>query len=191
MPNALISQITIPVEVGGQTLNVTYDIKDAYAREMLETLKDAIYWIGVTTTALTNGSTTNPIVVEGEDVTAEQGGMAQYDGEEFIWNGTAWQSVGKNNFGALAFKSQATSNYTPVGTVSKPTVSVTGTTTDTVNSITSVGTLPSMTVTSETLVFSPGTLPTMGLDQTVVSAVGTIDVAAPTFTGTQATITVS
>lgn len=191
MPNALISQITIPVTVSGQTINVTYDIKDAYAREMLETLKDAIYWIGVTTTALTDGSTTNPISVNGEDVTAEQGGMAQYDGEEFVFNGTAWQAIGKNNFGALAFKSQATTNYTPVGDVSKPTVSVTGTTTDTVNSITSVGTLPSMTVTSETLVFNPGTLPVMGVDQTVVSAVGTIDVSKPTFTGTQATITVS
>ena len=191
MPNALISQITIPVEVSGQVINVTYDIKDAYARAMIETLKDAIYWMGVTTTVLTNGSTSNPITIEGESVEADRGGMAQSDAEECVWNGSSWQSVGKNNFGALAFKSQATTNYTPVGDVSKPTVSVTGTTTDTVNSITSVGTLPSMTVTSETLVFNPGTLPVMGVDQTVVSAVGTIDVSKPTFTGTQATITVS
>lgn len=191
MPNALVSQITIPVEVSGQVINVTYDIKDAYARQRIEQLGNAIYWMGVTTTVLTDGSTTNPITIEGESETADVGGMAQYDGEEFIWNGSAWQSVGKNNFGALAFKSQATTNYTPVGDVSKPTVSVTGTTTDTVNSITSVGTLPSMTVTSETLVFSPGTLPAKGVDQTVVSAVGTIDVSKPTFTGTQATITVS
>ena len=191
MPNALISQITIPVEVSGQVINVTYDIKDAYARQMIAQLGNAIYWMGVTTTALTNGSTTNPITIEGESETADVGGMAQYDGEEFIWNGSAWQSVGKNNFGALAFKSQATTNYTPVGDVSKPTASITGGSTDTVNSITSVGTLPSMTVTSETLVFNPGTLPVKGADQTVVSAVGTIDVSKPTFTGTQATITVS
>ena len=191
MPNALISQITIPVEVSGQVINVTYDIKDAYARAMIETLKDAIYWMGVTTTALTDGSTTNPITINGESVEADQGGMAQYNGEEFVFNGTAWQSLGKNNFGALAFKSEATTNYTPVGDVSKPTVTVTGGTTDTVNSITSVGTLPSMTVTSETLIFNPGTLPTKGIDQTVVSAVGTIDVSKPSFTGTQATITVS
>ena len=72
MPNALISQITIPVEVSGQVINVTYDIKDAYARQMIAQLGNAIYWMGVTTTELTNGSTTNPITINGESETAEK-----------------------------------------------------------------------------------------------------------------------
>ena len=88
MPNALVSQITIPVEVSGQVINVTYDIKDAYARQRIEQLGNAIYWMGVTTTELTNGSTTNPITIEGESETADVGGMAQYDGEEFILEAT-------------------------------------------------------------------------------------------------------
>lgn len=188
---AEISKISVPVDVDGSIVVTTFDIKDAVAREAIEALGDAVYWIGVTTTTLTDGGTTNPIQVGGVSTTAKVGGMAQYSGEEFIWNGSAWQSVGKNNFGALAFKSSASGNYTPAGTVSQPTASITGGTTGKVNSITSVGTLPSCTVSGETLVFNAGTLPTKGADQTVVTSVGTVSVSQPTFAGTAATVTVS
>ena len=96
----------------------------------------------------------------------------------------------QNNFGDLAFKSSASGNFTPAGTVSAPTVSVTGNTTGTVNSITAVGTLPSWTVSGTKATFSAGTLPTKGADQTVVTDMGTISADAPTFTGTQGTVTV-
>lgn len=188
MANALISQIVIPVN----GTNVTYDIKDAAARQMISDLGDAVYWIGVTTTALVDDVTTSAVItVGGESVTAKKGGMAQYSGEEFVYNGTKWQSIGKNNFGSLAFKNSASGLFTPQGTVSQPTVSVTGGTTGTVNSITSVGTLPSMTVSGETLTFNPGTLPTKGSDQTVVTATGTISVTQPTFSGVEGSVSVS
>ena len=195
MPRPMISQITVPVLVDGREVMTTFDIKDAAAREMIEDLGNAIYWMGVTVTPLTDGSTTNPILIgneqEQEEVRANVGGMAQYNGEEFIWNGSAWQSVGKNNFGALAFKSSASGSFTPAGTVSQPSVSVDGNTTTTVNSITDVGTLPTMSVSGETLTFSPGTLPTKGSDTTVVTNTGTISVSQPTFTGTSGSVTVS
>ena len=129
-------------------------------------------------------------------------------------------------FGALAYKDSASGVYTPSGSVSAPvftgtemtlstnitpsgSVSVTENTT-TVNSITDVGALPSITteVDGETLVvrFSAGSLPTKGQDQTVISGVSasfsgnqeTISlsatpegsVSAPDFTGELATITV-
>lgn len=186
-----ISQITVPVLVGGVETPTTFNIKDAYARQLIENLGHAIYWMGVTTTEITDGATTNPISINGEDETAEIGGMAQYDGEEFIWNGSAWQSVGKNNFGSLAFKSSATGNFTPAGTVSQPSVSVEGNSSTTVNSITDVGTLPTMSVSGEVLTLAPGTLPTKGSDTTVVTATGTITVSQPTFTGTAGSVTVS
>lgn len=186
---ANISQIQIPVTVNGEEVLTTFDIKDAWAREMIAALGNAVYWIGVTTTALTDGSTTNPITVNGETVTANVGGMAQYDGEEFVWSGSAWQSMGKNNFGELAFANSVQATYTPQGTVSQPTATVTGGTTTTVNSITNVGTLPSMSVSGEVLSFDAGTLPTKGVDTTVVNSVGTIEVSQPIFTGTTATIT--
>lgn len=188
MANALISQIVIPIN----GVNTTFDIKDAEARQLISDLGNALYWIGVTTTELVDDVTTSAVItVGGESVTAKIGGMAQYNGEEFVYNGTKWQSIGKNNFGALAFKSSASGNFTPQGTVSQPTVSVSGDSTGTVNSITDVGTLPSMTVSGEVLTFAPGTLPTKGEAQTVVTATGTITVSQPTFSGTEGSVTVS
>lgn len=188
MSNPTIKQVQIPNGVGGFTL---YDIVDAGARELIDALGDAIYWIGVTTTVLTDGSTTNPITVEGESVTAKLGGMAQYDGEEFVWNGSAWQSIGKNNFGALAFANTAVGSFTPAGTISGGSASANNPTTATVNSITAVGTLPSFSVSNEILSLDPGTLPTKGTDQTVLTGIGAITVTDPTFTGTAGTVTVA
>ena len=185
MSNALMSSITVPVNNGGTITNVTYDIKDAYARERIAALGSAVYWMGVTTTALTDGSTTNPITINNQSVEAELGGMAQYNGVEFVWNDSAWQEMGHGNFGSLAFKSSAEGSYTPAGSVA---ITKGTDTTATVNSITAVGTLPSFTASGETLVFDAGTLPTKGSDTTVITARGT-DTAA--FTGTAATITVS
>lgn len=185
MPNALVSVITVPVNVGGTVTNVTYDIKDAYARERLSGLASALYWIGVTTTALTDGSTTNPITVSDASVTAQAGAVAQYNTIEFVWSGTAWQELGRGDLGSLAFKNSASTTYTPAGGV---TVTEGDDTTTTVNSITAVGTLPEFTISGETLTFSAGTLPTKGSDTTVVTASGT---RTASFSGTEATITVS
>ena len=190
MPAVYLSKLTLPVNVSGTVTNVEYTLKDAEARQMIEDLGHALYWIGVTTTELTDGDTTNPITVNSESVTARLGGMASYDGSEFVWNGSAWQELGKNNFGALAFKSSASGTYTPAGTIS---VTEGSDTTDTVTPFGSAGTLPDAyyTVSGETATFnfSAGTLPSAGTDVTVVTASGTV--TAATFSGTEATITVS
>lgn len=82
--------------------------------------------------------------------------------------------------------------YTPEGTISQPTTTVTPTTT-TMKGITSVGTLPSLTYDSQTeeLVLDVGTLPVAGGETTVVTGIQSATTSTPTFTGTQATITVS
>lgn len=190
MANPLISTITVPVNVSGTITNVTYDIKDAYARERLSELSKALYWIGVTTTALYDGDTEHTtITVNSETVTPGVGGVAQYTknghATEYVWNGTAWQELGEGNLGSLAFKNSASGSYTPAGTIS---VDDGTDTTTTVNSITAVGTLPDFTVSGEVLTFNAGTLPTKGSDTTVVTASGT---RTATFGGTAATITVS
>lgn len=118
-----------------------------------------------------------------------------------VYNGTA--SGASGNFTPEGTVSQptftgtefsSTGTFTPAGTVSKPNVTVTPST-GTVNSITNVGTLPelTMTVTNETLTFSwsAGTLPTKGSDQTVLTGVSAALAAAPSFTGTQGTVSVS
>ena len=62
-----------------------------------------------TTTALTDGSTTNPITVDGNDVTAVSGDFAIYNTQEFIFDGTQWNLLGDRvGLGDLAYKNSAT-----------------------------------------------------------------------------------
>ena len=61
----------------------------------------ATVWLGVTTTALTDGSTTNPITIGGSSVTAKVGGMCGYQGQEFVFDGTQWQALGKTELPAV------------------------------------------------------------------------------------------
>ena len=187
MPNAAISQIVVPVNVGGTITNTTYDIKDAEARERLAGLASALYWIGVTTSALSDGVTTNPISIGGNNVTASAGAVAQYDTIEFVWNGSAWQELGRGDLGALAFKNSASTTYTPAGTVN---IQRGSDTPGSATLISNYGTLPSFSYdgTTETLTFDRGAL-AQGTDATFVTDVG--EITSSTFSGTQATITVS
>lgn len=187
MPDMLISTITLPN-------GLQYEIKDARARELIAAMGDVASWIGVTTTALTDGATTNPITISGESVTAKTGNVVSYGELEFIFNGTKWQEFGSTGaLKALAFKNSASGSYTPSGSVSKPAIDVTPTT-GTVATVSDVGTLPELTavVANEnlTLSFSQGTLPTVGGSQTVLTGITAELHEAPSFTGTAATITV-
>lgn len=231
MPN-YVSKLTLPTYVDNVLTNVEYTLKDAEARQMIEDLGKALYWIGITETELTDGSTTNPIVIatytavtpeagdnpssEGwyevdatsatgyklsedtsvvpektyyeratESVTADVGGIASYNGLEFVFNGSIWQAFGHANFGSLAFKNTAEATYTPAGTIA---ITKGTDVTTSITPITAVGTLPSWTYNNEIATFVQGTLPTQGTSVDVVTESGT-DTAA--FTGTEATITVS
>ena len=180
-----ISKITLPS-------GTTYNIKDEVARRAQS---GAMHWLGITTTALTDGATTTTITIDNETITVgadDAGGVVGYDGKEFIWSGSVWQEFGSTgSLGSLAFKNSASGSYTPQGTCTGTAVTLA---TTTVNSITAVGTLPdlSMSVNNETLTitFSQGSLPTKGGDTTV--ATGTVSaVTQPTFSGSPATIEVS
>ena len=189
-----LSKITLPS-------GTTYNLKDAKAREDIAAIEAAIAggvsFLGITTTALTDGATTNPITIGGQSVSAINGAIVIYGSKEFIWVDidTSWHALGSaDEFGALAFKDSASGSYTPAGSVSTPTITVTPSNT-TVNSIDDVGTLPtwSATVANEnlTISWSQGTLPTKGSDTTVVSGIQSATSSQPTFTGTGATVTVS
>lgn len=186
-----LSKVVLPINVEGTIVNTEYELKDAGARELIEDIGHALYWIGVTTSELSDGSTTNPIVVNSENVTAKLGGMASYEGSEFVWNGSAWQEMGKNNFGALAFKSSATGSYTPAGTINAQTISNTGSQTASITPFGNAGTLPSFSVSGETATFSAGTLPSGGTAVSALTDMGSFSVDQATFSGTAATITVS
>ena len=139
-------------------------------------------FIGKTTTVLTDGSTTNPIIVNGKSVTAKNGDIALYDKQEFIFDGTEWNAFGDTSgLGDLAYKDTATGSFTPAGSVA-----VTETT-DTVTGMASAGTLPTWTYNAETmnLTYTAGTLPTADTAKSVVTG------ATAAFTGTAGTVNVS
>lgn len=57
-------------------------------------LTNVLHFLGTTTTAIIDGSTTKTISVNSSDVTAASGDIVMYNGSEFIWTGTAWEKLG-------------------------------------------------------------------------------------------------
>lgn len=112
--------------------NTKYWMKDTEAREKIEALVSATHFLGVTTTALTDESTTNPIIINEEEVTAVSGDITIYKQTdhvslEFIFDGTYWQLLGGQAIegaGALAYKDSASGDYTPAGGVTLSKVNV-------------------------------------------------------------------
>ena len=184
-----ISKITLPT-------GTTYDLKDQGARDLISTLSSPTFYLGVTTTELTDGCSTSPITIGDKSVTPKSGDIVGYGNSEFVWSDTEnkWREFGSTgSLKALAFKDNASGAYTPAGTVSAPDISVTADTA-TITPFGSAGTLPAFTATVSdetlTLGFSAGTLPSAGTDVTVATGIKSATASAPTFTGTGATITV-
>jgi hypothetical protein len=89
------------------------------AETAISALSNATHWLGITTTSLEDGSTTNPITINGQSVTAVSGDIVQdSNANEFIFNGTAWQQFGGSigTLKAFAFVDTGTVTITPSGT---------------------------------------------------------------------------
>ena len=60
----------------------------------------ALKYCGITTTQLTDGATTNPVVIDGENHTAEAGCVVFYEDngntKEFVFNGSKWELLGSD-----------------------------------------------------------------------------------------------
>ena len=106
-----ISKITLP---SGNS----YWLKDKYARERLEALASALYFAGVTSTPISEGSTNPVITIGGNTVTAENGCVVIYNdpnagSREFVWTETtpgdastgSWMEFGDlSTLGQLAYQ---------------------------------------------------------------------------------------
>lgn len=53
-----------------------------------------IILVGETTTALTDGATTNPIIIDGQSYTAQANDAVLYGSKEFLFTGTRWREFG-------------------------------------------------------------------------------------------------
>lgn len=88
--------------------------------DILSKLTNVTHWLGVTTSTLTDGYDTSPIVINGNDVTPENGDIVQDShGQEFIYYKPSssvhnWQAMGGSTsvFGAMAYCNTATGSGT-------------------------------------------------------------------------------
>lgn len=64
-------------------------------------LSAAMKFLGTTTTAISDGSTTNPITISGSSVTATAGNVVLYSSKEFVWTGSLWEELGDEGSHAL------------------------------------------------------------------------------------------
>lgn len=168
---ANISKIKI-----GQT---SYSIKDAQAREDISSINSeisgikssvtgAMKWLGYTTTALVDGSTTNPVSIDSENVTAKAGDVVAVVGsgvngaadKEFVFSGTKWQEFGSTgSLKSLAFSDSASGSVTAAGSNAASAVSFSGQqTASVISAIDSAAVAPSFTEGE----FNAGTLPSLG-----------------------------
>lgn len=163
------------------------------AESAITALSNATHWVGITTTELTDGATTNPITINGSSYTAKSGDITQYSTTEFIFNGTAWQQFGAS-LGTLknfAYVDTGTVTITPAGSVSAPTISVSSAgATAKVTGITNVGSMPTYTVENGVLTITAGATPTADTEKTFKTGDASYSASAPTFTGTEASHTV-
>lgn len=187
----------------GSTSGAEKRISDAELA--ISKLSNATHWLGVTTTTLTDGATTNPITINGQSVTAVSGDIVQdSNGQEYIFSGTAWQELGSSvgTLKAFAYADTGSVTITPAGTNASssvsgtcsvtPSGSVSGTavslSSGTVGSVTNVGSMPTFTVENEVLSITAGAVPSIS---SVTVATGVSSVTDPTFTGTASSGTIS
>ena len=94
---SVASLVAHSLKVGSKTYNGASDV--TITPEDLG-LSGAMRFIGSTTTAISEGSTTNPIIINGSSVTAINGNVVLYNHVEFIWVGY-WEKLGDEQSYAL------------------------------------------------------------------------------------------
>lgn len=77
-------------------------------------LASAMLFLGTTTTAITDGATTNPVAIGGSNKTVTAGNVVLYGSKEFVWTGRAWEELG--NEGSYKIVQAAVGDPTASGT---------------------------------------------------------------------------
>ena len=161
-------------------------------------LPSILKFIGTTTADLEDEDTTNPIIVDGEIVTAVSGNVVILSGtdQEFLWTGSKWEDFGNGSGHSIKGHTHTVTHkpagsisevaITPAGSVSQPTF--TGTAASHKHTFTGTEATISVTHKPAGSVTISTAAPTSGQTATYTPA-GTV--SKPTFTGTEATISSS
>ena len=64
-------------------------------------VSSVLKFVGTTTSDISDGSTTNPIIINNESYTAVTGNVVLKGNKEFLWNGTSWEEMGDEASWAL------------------------------------------------------------------------------------------
>lgn len=157
-----------------------YEIVDTGARTLLDSMSSYTSFLGVTTSAIVDGTTSAVVSINGSNVTATVGDIvikttgstsAGRLAQEFIYTANGWQLFGDisaNNLGALAYKDAAVASYTPAGSITNttktltsegkytPAGSVTYTTATAVAKLSTTSTAPTGSATANFWIYRPG-----------------------------------
>lgn len=79
----------------------------------LSNFAGAMKFLGTSTTAISDGATTNTITVNGTSVAVASGNVVLYGGFEYIWTGAAWEQLGQE--GSFKVKQAAVSSPSASG----------------------------------------------------------------------------
>lgn len=190
----------LQLPVGGESKLI--ELKDAVARAATV---GGTHYKGVTTTELTDGAATNPIVIGGKSYEAVNGDMVIYGDTEFLFSSVddKWHEFQDlSSTKDLAYVDSADGEITPEGTLSGFGVTMSSVTKYVAESADggasySAGSADSLTmsVNSDTLVIgwsasvpTEVTLPSF-VEQTIVTGVSAV--AQPTFSGVAADVEVA
>lgn len=96
----------LTIKVNGTT-KATFGANQSAGAEVDVTASDlglsgAMSFLGTTTTAVSDGSTSNPVSIGGSSVTAVAGDVVLYGNKEFLWDGSKWAELG--DAGSYALK---------------------------------------------------------------------------------------
>ena len=100
IPESLKNPNSLTIQANGTTVG-TYDGSLAVTANITTEslgLSKVFDYKGVTTTALSDGSTTKPIIINGERYTQKIGDVVIVNGDtdkEYFWNGTKWEELGR------------------------------------------------------------------------------------------------
>lgn len=190
------------INVGG----TEYELRD-------RTIQGAMHLVGVTTTPLTNGSTTSPIKVDNKDYTPKNGDVVLSGSKEFVWSkpdgdegedegndGTGGKWIELGDEGSHVIKGTYTSSNNTTGitaTFTGTSLSSKGSYTPTgnVSQPTFTGTAATINATGTVTAQSAPVVESDSADVTPISFSGSATpagtISTPTFTGTAATLSVS
>lgn len=144
---ATISKITL-----GST---TYEIKDAESRQLIQQLNSAAKFLGISTTAITDGGAEKPTISGSAVSDLSAGDIVIYDSKEFIYgNDSKWHEFGDidlSGLGEFAYADKGEASYKPSGQVSIEASTPEGTVETTITSVTGTVSQPTFTANKTTI----------------------------------------